>query len=85
MKGQVARAMLWCMGALPLWLNRAVGTGIGLLLWYLPNRSRTHSRENIERCYADRTPAWRRALLRASLIETGRTFAEAAWFWQRSP
>jgi len=77
--------MLWCMGALPLWLNRAVGTGIGLLLWYLPNRSRTHSRENIERCYADRTPAWRRALLRASLIETGRTFAEAAWFWQRSP
>ncbi len=84
MKGQLARAMLWCMGALPFRLNRAVGTGIGLLLWHLPNRSRTHSRANIERCYADRAPAWRRKLLRASLIETGRTFAEATWFWQRS-
>ncbi|MDZ7788824.1 MAG: lipid A biosynthesis acyltransferase [Halofilum sp. (in: g-proteobacteria)] len=84
MKGQLARAMLWCMGALPLRLNRAVGAGIGLLLWYLPNRSRTHSEANIDRCYADRSPAWRRQLLRASLIETGRTFAEAAWFWQRS-
>ena len=76
--------MLWCMGALPFRLNRALGTGIGLLLWYLPNRSRTHARANIERCYADRSPVWRRQLLRASLIETGRTFAEAAWFWQRS-
>lgn len=76
--------MLWCMGVLPFRLNRAMGTGIGLLLWHLPNRSRTHSRANIERCYPDRTPAWRRRLLRASLIEAGRTFAEAAWFWQRS-
>lgn len=84
MKGQIARAMLWCMGALPFRLNRAVGNGIGLLLWYLPNRNRTHSRANIERCYADRSAAWRRQLLRASLIETGRTFAEAAWFWQRT-
>ncbi|WP_070989298.1 lysophospholipid acyltransferase family protein [Halofilum ochraceum] len=84
MKAQLARALLWCMGALPFRLNRAVGTGIGLLLWHLPNRSRTHSEANIERCYADRSPEWRRRLLRASLIETGRTFAEAAWFWQRS-
>lgn len=83
MKAQFARAMLWCIGALPLWLNRTVGTGIGLLLWHLPNRSRTHSRANIERCYADRAPAWRRQLLRANLIEIGRTFAEAAWLWQR--
>lgn len=84
MKTQLARAMLWCLGALPFRLNRALGTGIGLLLWYLPNRSRTHSHGNIERCYPDRSAAWRQQLLRASLIETGRTFAEAAWFWQRS-
>lgn len=84
MKGRLARALLWSMGALPFRLNRVVGTGIGLLLWHLPNRSRTHARANIETCYADRTAAWRRRLLRASLIETGRTFAEAAWFWQRS-
>lgn len=84
MKARLARAILWCMGALPFRLNRAVGTGIGLLLWYLPNRSHTHSRANIEGCYADRSPAWRRQLLRASLIETGRTFAEAAWFWQHT-
>ncbi len=84
MKAQLARAMLWCMGALPFRLNRALGTGFGLLLWYLPNRSRIHSRANIDRCYPDRSPAWRRKLLRTSLIETGRTFTEAAWFWQRS-
>lgn len=82
MKAQLVRAMLWCMGALPFRLNRVLGTGIGLLLWQFPNRSRTHARENIERCYAQRTPAWRRQLLRANLIEIGRTFAEAAWFWQ---
>ena len=83
MKGQLARALLWCLGALPLAMNRAIGRGIGLALWYLPNRTREHARANIERCYATRAPDWRRRLLRANLVATALAFAEAAWLWQR--
>ena len=85
MKAFIARSLLWLFGALPFRAAQIAGTGIGLLHWYLPNRTRRHSTANIETCYGERSAAWRRWLLRATLIATGRTLAESAWFWRRGP
>lgn len=85
MKALTVRGLLWCLGALPFRAMEALGAGIGLLHWYLPNRARRHSQANIDRCYGDRDPAWRRALVRASLVALGRTLAESAWFLSRRP
>lgn len=85
MKALAARALLALLGALPFRAMQAAGAGIGLLHWYLPNRTRRHAAANIETCYADRSGAWRRWLLRAGLIATGQTLAESAWFWRRGP
>ena len=85
MKTQIARGLLRLFAALPFRAAQAAGTGIGLLHWYLPNRTRRHSAANIETCYADRSAEWRRRLLRDGLIATGRTLAESAWFWRRGP
>lgn len=83
MKARIVRALFGCLGALPFPLMEAVGTGVGLLHWYLPNRTRRNAQANIDRCHADRDAGWRRALLRSNMIETGRTFAETAWLLRR--
>ena len=85
MKTHIARGLLWLFAALPFRAAQAAGAGIGLLHWYLPNRTRRHSAANIETCYPERSAAWRRRLLRAGLVATGQTLAESAWIWRRGP
>jgi len=85
MKPFAIRLLLRLFAALPFRLAQAAGGLLGWLHWRLPNRLRRISHGNIERCYAQRHPRWRRQLLRASLVETGRTLAESAWFWGRTP
>lgn len=84
MKGLLARALIRLVALLPFGLAQRAGAAIGWLHWRLPNRSREHARANIETCYAQRAPAWRRRLLRSSLVSMGQTFAESAWLWHHS-
>ena len=83
MRDRLIRLLLRVLTALPFRAAQGLGGAIGWLHWMLPNRLKRTSRENIERCYADREPAWRRWLLRANLIETGRTLAESVWILGR--
>lgn len=85
MKARIIRLLFRALGALPFRIMETAGASIGLLHWHLPNRTREHARANIERCFAERDPRWRRDLLRANLISTGRTLAESAWLLRRSP
>lgn len=85
MKDRLIRLLLRLLTALPFRAAQALGTAIGWLHWILPNRSKRTSRENIEHCYAERRPEWRRRLLRQNLIETGRTLAESVWILGRPP
>ena len=85
MKTRIARALLKAFAALPFRVAQAAGAGLGLLHWLLPNRLRRNSGHNIDGCYPDQPRHWRRALLRRSLVETGRTLAESAWLWGRDP
>lgn len=83
MKDRVVQVLLRTCALLPFRASQGLGAALGWLHWRLPNRLRRNSADNIERCYAGQGAAWRRRLLRASLVSTGRAFAECAWFWGR--
>lgn len=83
MKDRVVQVLLRACALLPFRASQALGAGLGWLHWRLPNRLKRISADNIERCYTGQGAAWRRRLLRASLLSTGRAFAECAWFWGR--
>ena len=68
---------------LPLGVLHALGVGLGLCLYALPTDSRRTARRNLELCFPRLDAGKRRALLRASLIETGKALLEASalWLW----
>lgn len=84
MKARIAPALLRLFQVLPFRLAQAGGALLGWLHWIRPTRLRRISAENLARCYPRRSAAWRDRILRTSLLETGRTFAESAWFWART-
>lgn len=83
MKDRIVQVLLRACALLPFRVSQALGAALGWLHWRLPNRLERISADNIERCYRDHDASWRRRLLRASLVSTGRAFAECAWFWGR--
>lgn len=83
MKDRFIRILLRTLTALPFRAAQGLGALIGWLHWVLPNGLKRSSRENIDLCYSDRCEAWRRRLLRESLVETGRTLAESVWILGR--
>lgn len=50
-------------------------------MWLLPTRMKQVTRINIDLCFPDETPAWRRNLAKKSLIETSVTACEMAACW----
>ena len=83
MKAFLATALLRLLAWLPLRAAQAVGGAIGGLSGRLPNDLRRITGINLARCLPELDEAERETLLRASLVETGRTFAElgAMWLW----
>jgi Kdo2-lipid IVA lauroyltransferase/acyltransferase len=75
--GALARVAFSAGAALPLPVARALGALLGGIGGLLPNQFRRVSRFNLEWCFPELTDRQRRALLRSSLVATGRTTAEA--------
>lgn len=82
-RSHVIDRILRIFAALSLPLAHALGTVIGWGLILVPNDLRRISRINIPLCLPQLTPAQQRRLLRASLIEAGKTMSEAGalWLW----
>ncbi len=81
-----ARAIRWLLrlcAALPLPLAHALGTAIGWGLCLIPNDLRRVGAINIPLCFPQLSARRQRRLLRASLIESGKTLTEAGalWLW----
>lgn len=70
---------------MPLPLNHALGTAIGLLASVLPSKLRRDTRVNLALCFPELSVGERRRLLRRVLVETGKTATEAAYAWTRRP
>jgi Kdo2-lipid IVA lauroyltransferase/acyltransferase len=77
--------LLRLLAALPLRWNHALGGALGWLAWALPTRASRVARINVDRCFPERDPAWRRAVVRRSLMEMGKAMTEAPWLWRASP
>jgi len=75
--------LLRLFAALSLRWNRRLGALLGRSLVHLPNSLRRHARINLELCLPELPAERRERLLKTSLIETGKTVAEAGplWFW----
>lgn len=64
------------LALLPLSVAHALGHGSGCLFYSLPNRNRSIARKNIDLCYPQLSVNQREKLLKACLIETGKTAFE---------
>ena len=74
---------LWSL--LPLSWVRAAGTLVGAVAHWFPVRAREITRSNVAGCLRDLDGDQQRRVIRRSLIETARTYAEFGAMWERSP
>ncbi|SCZ67060.1 lysophospholipid acyltransferase family protein [Thiohalomonas denitrificans] len=77
--------LMRAFAALPLPMAHAAGALLGRLAGLFPNRNRDVTRRNLELCLPDLSPRERRRLEHRSLIETGKTLAEAPQTWCGDP
>ena len=73
------------LSRLPLSWLQFIGSWLGKALIYL-NPKRTHIvQRNLEVCFPKLEPVEQKQLLRATAIETGKWFMEAAYTWYGQP
>lgn len=68
----------------PLRLNHFIGGLIGRLLYLSNNESKRVVSKNIAICFADLNKTQQQALIKKSLIETGKNFTESGFVWCHS-
>ena len=87
-KGALMVGALRLFAKLPWGAVQRVGTGIGWLMWKVPNGSRNVVRINLEKCFPEMDPVAREQLVGRALMDIGKSFTESAcaWIWpaQRS-
>lgn len=84
MNDQLAPALFKLLALLPLGLLRALGAGLGSLMWLLNGRAAKVTRENIALCFPELSPAEQIRLARQSMQETAKTAMEAGAIWRNS-
>ena len=80
--------MIWlfrALGRLPLWLNHAIGLGLGWLAWWFSARHRRLTRENVQQFAKCMNVADAKPLLRATITEQGKGITELAVAWTAAP
>ena len=82
-KGALAIGLLHLFALLPFAVAQRLGAALGWLMYQFPNRERTVTRINLQHCMPELTHKAREQLVRESMIQSGRTFAESAcaWIW----
>jgi KDO2-lipid IV(A) lauroyltransferase len=85
LKVRLVLLVIRLVGLLPLSLNHLLGGSVGFLLSLIPSKSRRDARVNLKLCFPQLSQKQCRRLLRKTLIETGKTATEAAYFWTRRP
>jgi len=83
MSSLLIKALLQLFAFMPLWLNRQIGTLLGLALYVLNGQTRKVSAENIVRCFPEMSAEAQDILVRNSLVETAKMSLEVAPVWLR--
>ncbi len=84
MMSRVAIALLGALGRLPLPVLRAIGAGIGRLLFVLARGRRKVALRSLALCFPDMPEAQRKALARESFEVFCQTFLDRGWLWAGS-
>ncbi|GGC94234.1 lysophospholipid acyltransferase [Halopseudomonas salina] len=84
-KGAIIVGFLRLFSLLPFKLAQGLGAAAGWLLWKLPNRSKEVVRINLTHCMPEMAETDRQQLIRQTLLDTGRSFAESACAWMWKP
>ncbi|MGI8740567.1 MAG: lipid A biosynthesis acyltransferase [Gammaproteobacteria bacterium] len=77
-------ALVKVLSLLPLRVAHGLGAMVGLYIHTLPTPMRRVTDINLTLSFPERTTDWRAHTARASLIETGKSVAEAAYLWRAS-
>jgi Kdo2-lipid IVA lauroyltransferase/acyltransferase len=84
MRFRVEYALLWCVvktiGVLPRSLARAVGIGLGLLIYLLHGKLRRVGMRNLDLAFPQKSAGERRKIVRGVFTSLGRQFAEVCLF-----
>ena len=81
--GSLAAFLVRVVGKLPLSILYPLGSIVGYILWLVKSRGSRVSVVNIGLCYPELDSAAQTKLARQSMIETGKTFLEAAAAWNK--
>ncbi|TVP89287.1 MAG: lysophospholipid acyltransferase [Pseudomonadaceae bacterium] len=83
-KGALVVGFLRLFACLPFAAAQRCGAAVGWLMYQFPNREREVTRTNLQHCMPGMEPAEREQLVRETLIQSGRSFAESAcaWIWK---
>ncbi|BCN92442.1 lipid A biosynthesis lauroyl acyltransferase [Thiomicrorhabdus immobilis] len=79
--GGLLKALIIFFSWLPLRLNQILGTGLGYLLYWIPNSNRRVAKINLAQVYPQLTEQQRQQLLKANLIETAKATTELGLVW----
>jgi KDO2-lipid IV(A) lauroyltransferase len=85
MRARLIRSLLQLLSLLPLRISHWLGAWVGMAMYLCPTRARCVTDVNLAACYPARDPAWRRRIARISLVETGKSLAEAPYLWRVPP
>ena len=77
------KSFLYLFAFLPLPVSHAIGSLAGLVLTWIPGRTRDTARTNIKLCFPELSPGKQRRLVSACLRETGKTLFESGALWLR--
>jgi len=78
------RVFLFCCSMLPLRANHFFGALIGKFIYFVNSDAKRVSIQNIALCFPELSPQERDALVKQSLIETGKSLTESGLLWNES-
>ena len=83
MRATIIKATLRLLSLLPLPVTHAIGTVIGYILIFFPNRSYQITQTNIQQCLPELSTSQQQKLVKESLIEMGKSITETGYIWLR--
>ena len=81
-KAKLVIVLLKLLAMLSLKNAQRLGAFIGRVLWMGDSRSTQATKDNIELCFPELSIDEQQALIKQSLIETGKLFAEFGMVWE---
>lgn len=85
LKARILLGLLKLLALFPPSMVQAMGAGIGLLLYWIPNRERRNAQVNIDLCFPELSPSDKAQLVRRTLVENAKTMLEMPAIWLGDP